>query len=58
MLPPPPSLDGGNVLLIMWWSLKLRYWAVRHDHFELTRPDIPDDLSFVRIGAATTRELK
>lgn len=40
MMPPPPSLDSGNVLLIMWRRLKQRYWAFRHDHFELTRPNI------------------
>lgn len=24
--PPPPPIDG-SVLAVMWWSLKLRYWA-------------------------------
>lgn len=26
---PPPAPIGGNVLEIMWWSLRLRYWAWR-----------------------------
>lgn len=42
MPPPPPSSSpqGGNVLSIMAWSLKLRYWAFKHDHFEAVKPNI------------------
>jgi hypothetical protein len=25
--PPPPAPIGGGIATIMWWSLKLRYWA-------------------------------
>lgn len=39
-LPPPPP-SGGNPLSIMWWSLKMRYWAFQHDTFaEGPSPDI------------------
>lgn len=30
-LPPAPPHDRG-VLNVAWWSLKLRWWAYRHDH--------------------------
>ena len=38
-LPPVPS-QGGNIFSIMAWSLKLRYWAWRHDSFDRTKPNI------------------
>ncbi len=38
-IPPAPSFDG-NVLTIMMWSLKLRYWAWQHDRFDGTKPNI------------------
>jgi hypothetical protein len=38
-LPPLPPVKG-NVLEIMWWSLKLRYWAIVMDEYEGPRPDI------------------
>lgn len=38
MPPEPPS--SGNVLSIINWSLKLRYWAWQHDHFDRTKPNI------------------
>ncbi len=38
-LPPPPPADGAT-LAIMLWSLKLRYWAYRHDAYAGPSPDI------------------
>jgi hypothetical protein len=38
-LPPSPPY-GGNVLEVVWWSLKLRRWASRVDTFTGPRPDI------------------
>ena len=38
-VPPAPPVDG-NVFSIMTWSLKLRYWASQHDHFERTKANI------------------
>ncbi|HHJ13714.1 MAG TPA: hypothetical protein ENJ79_04960 [Gammaproteobacteria bacterium] len=35
-LPPP----GGGPLAIMWWSLKLRLWALGHDSFTGPEPDV------------------
>lgn len=32
-LPPKPPQDG-NILAIMWWSLKMRYWAYQADTYE------------------------
>ncbi len=40
MPPSPPSLKNGNVFSIAWWSLMLRYWAFKHDHFEPAKPNI------------------
>lgn len=37
---PPVPAPGGNVFSIMTWSLKLRYWAWRHDRFDRTKPNI------------------
>ena len=30
---PPAPPRAGSTLSIMWWSLKLRYWAWRHDEY-------------------------
>lgn len=38
-LPPRPPRDG-NMLGIMWWSLKMRYWAFRADSYDGPAPDI------------------
>ncbi len=38
-MPPAPPF-GGNVVSVMAWSLKLRYWAWRHDQFAGTKPNI------------------
>jgi hypothetical protein len=38
-LPPPPPV-GGNVLEIMWWSLRLRYWAWQVDTWAGTAPQV------------------
>ncbi len=38
---PPETPFGGNVLQVMWWSLKLRYWADRIEGDNLDyAPDI------------------
>lgn len=37
---PPLSPVKGNVLEIMWWSLKLRYWATVMDEYKGPKPDI------------------
>lgn len=29
----PPPLPGGNALSVVWWSLRLRWWAWRHDTY-------------------------
>lgn len=38
-LPPAPPARG-NVLQIGWWSLQLRYWSWRNDHFSGAKPDV------------------
>jgi hypothetical protein len=38
-LPPPPPI-GGNVLSIMLWSLRLRYWAWSVDTYTGVSPDV------------------
>lgn len=38
-LPPAPPRSG-NPLEIAWWSLQLRYWSWRHDHYRGARPDV------------------
>ncbi len=38
-LPPVPPANG-NPLSIMWWSLKLRIWANRHDDYAGPEPDV------------------
>ena len=35
-LPPPPPERGSNMLKIMWWSLKLRYWAYSQDRSDFS----------------------
>jgi len=37
---PPAPPFGGSVAQIMLWSLKLRYWAWRHDTHAGPRPDV------------------
>jgi len=32
-LPPAPPF-GANTIAIMWWSLRLRYWAWKHDTYQ------------------------
>ena len=32
-LPPAPPF-GANIIAIMWWSLRLRYWAWKHDTYQ------------------------
>jgi hypothetical protein len=37
---PPAPPRHGNVLQVMWWSLKLRYWAWRNDTHVGVRPQV------------------
>lgn len=37
---PPPYPRGGSSLSMVWWSLKLRLWAWRHDSAPGPRPQI------------------
>ncbi|MBY0276524.1 hypothetical protein K2Z84_14375 [Candidatus Binatia bacterium] len=37
---PPPAPIDGNVLQIMWWSLRLRYWAWRVAPATTPAPDV------------------
>lgn len=38
-LPPPPPTSG-NILEIMWWSLRLRYWAWQVDTWAGPEPQV------------------
>ncbi|HFD80683.1 MAG TPA: hypothetical protein ENK05_09885, partial [Gammaproteobacteria bacterium] len=38
-LPPHPP-HNGQPLAVAWWSLKMRYWAWRHDNFDGPTPDV------------------
>jgi hypothetical protein len=37
---PPAPPRNGSVLSVMWWSLKLRYWAWRNDAYAGPRPQV------------------
>jgi len=37
---PPAIPEGKNILSVAWWSLQLRYWSWKEDHYEGTRPHI------------------
>jgi len=37
---PPPAPRDSNVLGIMWWSLKLRFWVWRNDAFDGPKPQV------------------
>jgi hypothetical protein len=37
---PPPAPRDGNMLNIMWWSLKLRLWAAKMDHYDGPTPEV------------------
>ncbi len=37
---PPQTPSDANTLKIMWWSLKLRYWAYASDNYEGAAPNI------------------
>ncbi len=37
---PPEIPAGDNILEIIWWSLKVRYWAISSDTFEGPSPNI------------------
>ncbi len=38
-LPPLPP-ETGNPLMVAWWSLKMRYWALTHNNYDGPSPDI------------------
>jgi hypothetical protein len=38
-VPPLPPRDG-NMLKIIWWSLKLRWWASNMDHYDGPTPEV------------------
>jgi hypothetical protein len=38
-LPPPPPF-GGSTPAVMWWSLKVRYWAWWNDTHRGPKPDV------------------
>ena len=38
-VPPLPPRDG-NMLNIVWWSLKLRLWASKMDHYDGPTPEV------------------
>ncbi len=38
-IPPLPPRNG-NPLQVMWWSLQLRLWAYRVDHYDGPRPQV------------------
>jgi hypothetical protein len=52
---PPSPPFGGNVLQIMFWSLKLRFWAWRHDTY--TGPKADARLFVVYFDPMTSRTL-
>jgi hypothetical protein len=37
---PPSPPEGENMLSVIWWSLKMRYWAFKYDEYEGPKPDI------------------
>lgn len=37
---PPAIPQDRNMLSVMWWSLQLRYWSWKEDHYEGIRPHI------------------
>jgi len=38
--PPKPPLNKGNIPAVMWWSLKMRWWAFRNNNYKGAHPDI------------------
>ena len=53
-LPPVPPM-GGNLLSVVWWSLKLRYWALVNDTYQGPTPDAR--IFVVYFDSATHKEL-
>ena len=43
--PPEPPPPGSNYALIIWWSLKFRYWAYKNT------PDLDSNLHRIRVFA-------
>lgn len=37
---PPFQPRNGNLLETMWWSLKLRWWAAKMDHYDGPAPEV------------------
>lgn len=52
---PPVAPMGGNLLAVVWWSLKLRYWAVVNDTYHGPTPDAR--IFVVYFDPATHKEL-
>lgn len=38
--PPPSPPRGGSAIEVMFWSLKLRFWAWRNDDYPGAKPDV------------------
>jgi len=38
--PPRPPLNRNDVVGVMWWSLKMRWWAFRNNNYDGPNPDI------------------
>ena len=37
---PPQPVENGGPLATLWWSLKMRYWAMHHDSTAGPEPDV------------------
>ena len=53
---PPAAPIGGSVLSVVWWSLKLRYWALTNDTGKGPSPDAR--IFVVFFDPATHKELE
>ncbi|MFV2056452.1 MAG: hypothetical protein ACC707_08280 [Thiohalomonadales bacterium] len=38
--PPTPPADRNSILAVMWWSLKMRYWAFFEHNYKGPKPDV------------------
>jgi len=39
-IPPAPPTNKGNIAAVMWWSLKMRWWAFQNNNYAGPNPDI------------------
>lgn len=53
---PPALPEGGKVLSVVWWSLKLRYWARTNNTFKGPTPDVR--IFVVYFDPATHKQLE